>query len=69
MRRWKRFVHQSARSTWTGWEDGGPYMGCPCCSELDPWTAREYLEWAMQSMSRRRSRELRRLVTALDERC
>lgn len=68
LKRWKHFVHKSDRYKWAAYErDISP--GCPCCEEDDPWTARELLESAMRSMSRRRARELRRLVTALDERC
>ncbi|PIB04997.1 hypothetical protein B1C81_31205 [Streptomyces sp. HG99] len=62
MVRWRSFVHQPNRRLWD--YDSGGCTEWACCG--DPWQAREYLETVMLAMSRRRARELRSLVEALD---
>lgn len=62
--RWRSFVHHPNRRLWD-YES----IGCTdwaCCG--DPQQAREFLEAVILAMSRRRSRELRSLVEALDRR-
>lgn len=62
--RWRSFVDEPSRRLWE-YETSG-CTEWACCG--DPWEAREHLEVVMLSMSRRRARELRSLVEALDER-
>ncbi|MGW1788111.1 hypothetical protein ACWCO0_25625 [Streptomyces tubercidicus] len=62
MARWRSFAYQPNRRLWE-YETGG-CTEWACCG--DPWQAREFLEAVMLAMSRRRSRELRSLVKALD---
>ncbi|GAA3195644.1 MULTISPECIES: hypothetical protein [Streptomyces] len=59
---WRDFVRDPARRLWT--EDSGcGEWGC-CGSPLE---ARAFLEGVLRGMSRRRSRELRAVVDALDD--
>lgn len=64
MVRWRSFVHQPNQRLWDYESDGCTEWAC--CG--DPWQAREYLEAVMLAMTRRRARELRSLVEALDRR-
>ncbi|MEU3862936.1 hypothetical protein AB0F03_37610 [Streptomyces sp. NPDC028722] len=64
MVRWRSFVHQPNRRLWD-YESGG-CTEWACCG--DPWQTREHLEAVVLAMSRRRARELRNLVDALDRR-
>ncbi|MFG2140845.1 hypothetical protein [Streptomyces sp. NPDC048650] len=65
MVRWRSFVHQPNRRLWEYDESGG-CTEWACCG--DPWQARDHLEAVLPAMSRRRARELRSLVEALDRR-
>jgi hypothetical protein len=60
---WERFMHSPARRLLPRYR-GELCDEFRCC--FDPWQSREYLEAVMRSMSRRRARELRRIVDALD---
>ncbi|AGS67149.1 hypothetical protein B446_33715 [Streptomyces collinus Tu 365] len=64
MVRWRSFVHQPNRRLLEYQSDGCTEWAC--CG--DPRQAREFLEAVILAMSRRRSRELRSLVEALDRR-
>jgi hypothetical protein len=64
MVRWRIFVHEPNRRLSD--YGNGSCSEWDCCG--DPWLAREYLEAVMLAMTRRRARELRRLVDALDSR-
>ncbi|MCZ0972708.1 hypothetical protein O1L55_17640 [Streptomyces albulus] len=64
MVRWRSFVRQPNRRLWE-YERGG-CTEWACCGDLRQ--AREFLDAVMPTMPRRRSRELRRLVEALDRR-
>ena len=60
--RWRDLVHHPRRRLWDP-----DVEGCPEWARCgDPWQAREHLEAALVSMSRRRSGALRARVTALD---
>lgn len=64
LRRWRSFVYEPDHRLWDP-----RYPGCTewlCCG--DPFRARENLEGAMLALPRRAARELRVLVSALDER-
>ncbi|WP_218004769.1 hypothetical protein [Microtetraspora niveoalba] len=62
--RWRSFVHDPGRRLWDDESDGCTEWAC--CG--DPWQAREQLEAVISGMSRRKARELRGLVEALDGR-
>ncbi|MFI0421031.1 hypothetical protein [Spongiactinospora sp. 9N601] len=61
--RWRSFVHQPNRRLWDHTQAGCTEWAC--CG--DPTEARDFLEAAMLSMSRRHARELRPLIKALDD--
>ncbi|PZG26138.1 hypothetical protein C1I98_34125 [Spongiactinospora gelatinilytica] len=61
--RWRAFVHQPNRRLWD--YDQAGCTEWACCG--DPAQSRDHLEAVMLSMSRRRARELRTLVKALDD--
>ncbi|MDI3405874.1 hypothetical protein [Streptomyces cavernicola] len=59
---WARFVRAADHRLWVD-----NHGGCgiwECCG--DPYLAREFLEGLMLAMSRRRGRELRRVVASID---
>jgi hypothetical protein len=62
VRRWRAFVRSRPRRLWDGDTGCGEWE---CCGS--PWEAREFLEGVIRTMSRRRARELRRLVGELDD--
>src|ERR1700732_4241050 len=63
MRHWRSFVHNPYRQLWVD-NDGGCGIW-ECCGS--PWEAREMLEAVLLNLSRRRARELHRLIDPLDE--
>jgi hypothetical protein len=62
---WRDFVGKPHRRVWVDHRDGGCGL-FECCGS--PWQARELLEFVMTVMSRRSSRQLRRVVDRLDRR-
>jgi len=62
LRLWRTFVHDPYRRLRVDGDNGCGFWAC--CG--DPWQAREILQGALLSMSRRHARELRRIVAPLD---
>ncbi|OKH94319.1 hypothetical protein AB852_16010 [Streptomyces uncialis] len=63
LRLWKDYVHRTERELWRDDELG--HVDWYCCG--NPFRARILLDGAMQAMSQRGARELRKIVEMLDE--
>lgn len=63
LRMWRGFVHSPYRRLWVDNDSGCGIW--ECCGA--PWEARQMLEAVMLNLSRRRARELHRLIDPLDE--